>query len=72
MADFADQAQIEQELLADVRARFKALEVVGESLSECEQCGSDIPLVRQKAVRGCTLCIGCQEVLERKRGGYRG
>ena len=34
----------------------------GESLSECEACGNDIPEARQKAVQGCTLCIACAEV----------
>ena len=36
----------------------------GESLSECESCGNEIPEARQKAVQGCTLCIACAEVLE--------
>ena len=43
MADAADAAQAEQERLAEVIARFKPVEVVGESLSECDQCGEDIP-----------------------------
>ena len=34
----------------------------GESLTECEACGNDIPEARQKAVQGCTLCIACAEV----------
>ena len=36
----------------------------GESLSECEACGNEIPEARQKAVQGCTLCIACAEVRE--------
>ena len=36
----------------------------GESLTECEACGNDIPEARQKAVQGCTLCIACAEVRE--------
>ena len=36
----------------------------GESLTECEACGNDIPEARQKAVPGCTLCIACAEVRE--------
>lgn len=67
MADDADMAQAEQERLAEVMARFKSVEVVGESLSGCDQCGEDIPLARQTAVKGCRLCIGCQSVLEIKR-----
>ena len=34
----------------------------GESLTECEACGNEIPEARQKAVQGCTLCIACAEV----------
>ena len=67
MADAADAAQAEQESVAAVLARFKSVEVVGESLSECDECGEDIPLARQQAVKGCRLCIGCQSVLEIKR-----
>ena len=36
----------------------------GESLTECEACGNEIPEARQKAVQGCTLCIACAEVRE--------
>ena len=67
MPDAADMAQAERESVAAVLARFKPLEVVGESLSECDECGEDIPLARQTAVKGCRLCIGCQSVLEIKR-----
>lgn len=67
MADDADMAQAEQERLAEVMARFRAVEVVGESLSECDECGASIPLARQQAIKGCRLCIGCQSVLEIKR-----
>ena len=67
MPDPADMAQAEQERLDEVMARFKPVEVVGESLSECDECGEDIPLTRQQAVKGCRLCIGCQSVLEIKR-----
>ncbi|MDJ0812438.1 MAG: DksA/TraR family C4-type zinc finger protein [Woeseiaceae bacterium] len=32
----------------------------GESLEHCEECGSDIPEARRKAVPGVRLCIQCQ------------
>ena len=44
----------------------------GESLSECEACGNDIPEARQKAVQGCTLCIACAEVRELMGRARRG
>ena len=40
------------------------------SLSECEDCGEDIPLERQTASPGCTRCIHCQGVYERRKAGY--
>jgi phage/conjugal plasmid C-4 type zinc finger TraR family protein len=30
----------------------------------CEECGSEIPEARRKAVRGVRFCTGCQDVLE--------
>ena len=44
----------------------------GESLAECEACGNDIPEARQKAVKGCTLCIACAEVRELMGRARRG
>ena len=33
----------------------------GESLSVCEECGGSIPDARQRAIKGVTLCVRCQE-----------
>ena len=33
----------------------------GESLRECESCGSAIPEARRNAVQGVRLCVACQE-----------
>jgi phage/conjugal plasmid C-4 type zinc finger TraR family protein len=40
------------------------------SLSECEDCGEDIPEARRMAQRGVTRCIYCQELFERKQKGF--
>lgn len=40
------------------------------SLTECEDCGEDIPLERQQFVPGCTRCIHCQTRAERRAAGY--
>ncbi len=37
-----------------------------ESLSECEECGEEIPKARQLAVPGVRLCITCKERSERR------
>ena len=39
------------------------------SLSECEDCGEDIPEQRRLAMRGITRCIFCQGLYERKQKG---
>ncbi|MEC7120680.1 MAG: TraR/DksA C4-type zinc finger protein [Pseudomonadota bacterium] len=67
MADLADIAQAHAETLADTLARYQQQAPVGESLSECEECGNDIPAPRRLAVKGCRLCIDCQSVREAKR-----
>ena len=51
-----------QEALAKQRAQ--------PSLEECEDCGEEIPKERQLASRGCTRCIHCQGVYERRKAGY--
>ena len=63
MSDEADLAgdRIEIEM-ARILAAFQP--AAGESLTECEACGNEIPEARQKAVQGCTLCIACAEVRE--------
>ncbi len=33
----------------------------GESLTHCEECGSEIPPARREAVPGVRLCVPCQE-----------
>ena len=36
----------------------------GESLTHCEECGTDIPEARRKAIVGVRLCIACQQELD--------
>ena len=38
----------------------------GVSLSECIECGEDIPEARQNAIKGCKLCVKCQTKKERR------
>ena len=39
------------------------------SLEECEDCGEEIPEQRRTLVMGCTRCIYCQGLFERKLKG---
>lgn len=36
----------------------------GESLTHCESCGVEIPVLRRKAVPGVRLCVNCQSELD--------
>ena len=38
----------------------------GESLTHCEECETEIPEARRKAIPGVRLCVSCQSVLEEK------
>lgn len=39
----------------------------GESLRECEECGTTIPEARRTAVPGVRRCVACQEVEDAKQ-----
>lgn len=40
------------------------------SLEECEDCGEEIPELRRTLMLGCTRCIHCQGLFERKQKGF--
>lgn len=44
----------------------------GESLLNCEKCGTTIPAARREAVPGVRLCIGCQTERDGKAVTYSG
>lgn len=44
----------------------------GESLSECQSCGEEIPAARRRAVPGVKFCVACQSELERQQPGPGG
>lgn len=44
----------------------------GESLLNCEKCGSAIPAARREAVPGVRLCVGCQAEQDKKAVTYSG
>jgi len=58
--DGAVQDQIDA-TIEDAISRARSQMPRGESLSECEECGSDIPVARREAVPGVRLCVTCQE-----------
>lgn len=40
-----------------------------ESLTECAECGDEIPEARRLAIKGCTMCVHCQQLEERRARG---
>ncbi|MBF7683881.1 TraR/DksA C4-type zinc finger protein [Acinetobacter sp. B5B] len=62
MADQVDIAQRNQ--LNQIKVERK--DYSKPSLSECIECGNDIPLQRQK-LGAVTLCIDCATYVEQKR-----
>ncbi len=68
--DGAVQDQIEDSLkdaVATARARLPA----GEGLTECEECGEQIPQARRRALPGARTCVACQ-ALRDKRPSFSG
>ncbi|WP_227563993.1 TraR/DksA C4-type zinc finger protein [Acinetobacter bereziniae] len=61
--DIAQQRQLEQ-------VHVKPRDYTIPSLSECKECGNDIPPERQK-YGAVTLCIACQTNHENNKRTYR-
>lgn len=68
MVDAADRALADELVYQEVAltARLRRIEQVALAVSAvcCEDCGWPIPEARRSAVRGCTRCVECQEVME--------
>ena len=68
IADIAnDYEDIRRQKLIDSRERYE-----GESATDCEECGVEIPEGRRMAVPGCKLCLDCAQILEISWGTRRG
>ena len=70
MTDVFDRAQeLEQRQREAALANFAACHPDSQraSISHCKDCGEPIPDARQRAVKGCTRCIDCQEDHEREQ-----
>ncbi len=76
MSDDIDRAcEREEELRSDAlrdQARRAGLlnKTVADSATECEDCGDGIPMARRIAIPGCTRCVPCQQMAEKR--GTRG
>lgn len=66
MTDIFDRAQeLEQRQREEALARQAERNLVGLSLSHCEDCGEEIPPRRRDMVPGCTRCTPCQSDFEK-------
>lgn len=70
--DGAVSEQIEASI-SDELARMKQHRTpIGESFTECAECGEEIPEARRNAIPGVKLCIDCQRERDssfKPRGG---
>ena len=44
----------------------------GESFSQCQECGSEIPEARRSAVPGVRLCVSCQTEVDKRQTNHSG
>ncbi len=59
--DGAVNEQIEASISEELERMRSRKAPVGESLSECAECGEEIPEKRRLALPGVKLCIDCQQ-----------
>jgi phage/conjugal plasmid C-4 type zinc finger TraR family protein len=61
MAEAVQQERLQQ-------AIYNRVVYQGESATECDSCGDNIPEARRQAVPGCRFCLECQSRQEVRRG----
>lgn len=65
--EMAQQRELdEREAAIAARVRYE-----GVSLSECEECGVEIPPARREAVKGCRMCTDCQAFADKMSAGVK-
>ena len=69
--DGAVQDQIDASI-ADAVERARNKLPCGESLSACEECGSEIPEGRRQAIPGVRFCVRCQQALDTEQTSQTG
>jgi phage/conjugal plasmid C-4 type zinc finger TraR family protein len=60
---------INMNAVANVRNKL-AKQAQEPSLIECEDCGEEIPQARREAVPGVKRCIGCQNIIDKRKKVY--
>jgi phage/conjugal plasmid C-4 type zinc finger TraR family protein len=64
--DGAVQDQIDASLAEAIELARSRLHQ-GESVSQCEECGAEIPEARRKAIAGVRYCIICQSEIDQQQ-----
>jgi phage/conjugal plasmid C-4 type zinc finger TraR family protein len=63
---WAGEGAVQQQIDASVEdaiERARAQLPKGESLTNCAECGDEIPAARREALPGVRFCVGCQAAL---------
>jgi phage/conjugal plasmid C-4 type zinc finger TraR family protein len=60
---------INMNAVANVRNKL-AKQAKEPSLTECEDCGEEIPQARREAVPGVKRCIACQNIIDKRKKVY--
>lgn len=58
--------------IKDGVSRARSRLPVGDGLTHCEECGTQIPEARRKAIAGVRLCVSCQEAEDREAAQFSG
>ncbi len=69
--DGAVQDQIDASV-ADAVKRARSQLPLGEGLSDCEECGVEIPEARRNAIPGVRLCVNCQAEVDEQQKAHSG
>ena len=69
--DGAVQEQIDATVLDGVK-RAQSRLPQGPSATHCDECGTQIPEARRKALPGTRLCVTCQDAQDRDQAAYAG
>ena len=67
---FAKDGAVQEQIDATVEDAIKRARSelpAGESLSRCEECGTEIPAARREAIPGVRLCVACQAERDEQR-----
>ncbi|MGA2399910.1 MAG: DksA/TraR family C4-type zinc finger protein [Steroidobacteraceae bacterium] len=69
--DGAVQEQIDATVLDGIK-RAQSRLPQGPSATHCDECGTEIPEARRKALPGTRLCVTCQAAQDRDQAAFTG